>query len=46
VNETFYVRQLTANKAHKVMKEQGVRFNDISSIARANRFHENNIQIA
>lgn len=46
VNETFYVRQLTANKAHKVMKEQGVRFNDISSITRANRFHENNMQIA
>jgi hypothetical protein len=38
VNETFYVRQLTASKAHKVMQEQGVRFNDVASIKRANRF--------
>ncbi len=40
VNETFYVRQFTAAKAHKVMQEQGVRFNDIASIKRANRFFE------
>ena len=42
VNETFYVRQLTASKALKVMKEQGVRFNDIGTFRRANRFYENN----
>ncbi len=39
VNETFYVRQLTAARAHKVMKEQGVRFNDLGSFRRANRFY-------
>lgn len=38
VNETFYVRQLTSNKAHKIMKEQGVRFNDIGSFERENRY--------
>ncbi|MFN8283271.1 MAG: fatty acid desaturase [Chitinophagales bacterium] len=40
VNETFYVRQLTASKAHKVMQEQGVRFNDIGTFKRANRYFE------
>ncbi|HPA35459.1 MAG TPA: fatty acid desaturase [Chitinophagales bacterium] len=40
VNETFYVRQLTAARAHKVMREQGVRFNDLASFRRANRFFE------
>ncbi|HQO89584.1 MAG TPA: fatty acid desaturase [Chitinophagales bacterium] len=39
VNETFYVRQLTAARAHKVMREQGVRFNDLGSFRRANRFY-------
>lgn len=46
VNETFYVRQLTAAKAHKVMREQGVRFNDVASIRRANRFYERELKIA
>lgn len=40
VNETFYIRQFTAAQAHKVMKEQGVRFNDVGSFRRANRFLE------
>ena len=40
VNETFYIRQLTASRAHQVMKEQGVRFNDLGSFRRANRFYE------
>ncbi len=40
VNETFYVRQLTAARAHKVMREQGVRFNDLANFRRANRFFE------
>ena len=46
VNETFYVRQMTASKAHKVMQEQGVRFNDVASIKRANRFHEVELKMA
>ncbi len=46
VNETFYVRQMTASKAHKVMQEQGVRFNDVDSIKRANRFHEAELSVA
>jgi hypothetical protein len=45
VNETFYVRQMTAAKAHKVMREQGVRFNDVASIKRANRFYESKMQL-
>lgn len=46
VNETFYVRQLTAARAHKVMKEQGVRFNDLGSFRRANRFFEQQPKMA
>jgi hypothetical protein len=42
VSETFYIRQLTASKAHKVMKEQGVRFNDLGAFGRANRYFEFN----
>lgn len=44
VNETFYIRQITATRALKVMKEQGVRFNDIGTFKRANRYHENAVQ--
>ena len=39
VSETFYIRQLTASRAHKIMKAQGVRFNDLGTFRRANRFH-------
>ena len=39
VKEPFYIRQLTAPVAHKVMTEMGVRFNDLGTFARANRFH-------
>ncbi|MGC5703906.1 fatty acid desaturase [Pseudomonas sp. NFXW11] len=39
VKEPFYIRQLTAPVAHKVMAEMGVRFNDFGTFARANRFH-------
>lgn len=39
VNETFYVRQFTAAKAHKVMQAQGVRFNDLGTFKRANRYY-------
>ncbi|CAE1146926.1 fatty acid desaturase [Serratia sp. Tan611] len=38
VNEPFYIRQLTAAKAHRVMREMGVRFNDYGSCGRANRW--------
>ena len=38
VKEPFYIRQLTAGVAHKVMREQGVRFNDLGTFTRANRF--------
>lgn len=38
VKETFYVRQLTAHKAHAVMREMGVRFNDLGTFYRANRW--------
>ncbi|MFJ2451250.1 fatty acid desaturase [Pseudomonas protegens] len=38
VREPFYIRQMTASVAHKVMAEMGVRFNDFGTFARANRF--------
>jgi fatty acid desaturase len=38
VGEPFYIRQLTARAAHKVMREQGVPFNDLSTFLRRNRF--------
>lgn len=40
VNETFYIRQFTATKAHLVMRAQGVRFNDLGTFKRANRYYE------
>jgi fatty acid desaturase len=38
VRETFYVRQMTAKKAHAAMREMGVRFNDLGTFSRANRY--------
>lgn len=38
VRDPFYIRQLTATKAHQVMREMGVRFNDFGTFLRANRF--------
>ena len=38
VKEPFYIRQLTAPVAHRVMREMGVRFNDFGTFARANRW--------
>jgi hypothetical protein len=38
VKETFYIRQLTARKAHAAMRENGVRFNDFATFRRANRY--------
>jgi fatty acid desaturase len=40
VNETFYIRHLTRKKAHEIMRAHGVRFNDLASIKRANRYHK------
>jgi fatty acid desaturase len=40
VNETFYVRHLTRRKSYEVMKKYGVRFNDLGTFQRANRYHE------
>lgn len=38
VKEPFYIRQLTAPVAHRVMAQMGVRFNDFGTFARANRY--------
>jgi hypothetical protein len=38
VKEPFYVRQLTAPVAHRAMREAGVRFNDLGTFGRANRW--------
>lgn len=38
VPQPFYIRQLIAKEVHKVMLEQGIRFNDFHSLIRANRF--------
>lgn len=40
VNETFYVRHIGRKKAYIVLKENGVRFNDLGTFKRANRFNE------
>jgi fatty acid desaturase len=39
VAQPFYIRQLVAKDAHKVMREMGVRFNDFGALRRDNRFH-------
>jgi hypothetical protein len=39
VQDPFYLRQLVARDAHRVMREHGVRFNDFASMRRANRWH-------
>lgn len=38
VGQPFYIRQMVARAAHKVMVENGVRFNDLSTFVRANRY--------
>lgn len=39
VNQPFYLRQLVAPWAHAGMRRYGVRFNDLGSFRRANRFY-------
>lgn len=38
VGQPFYIRQMVAGAAHKIMKDQGVRFNDFSTFLNANRY--------
>jgi fatty acid desaturase len=38
IKQPFYIRQMVAKYAHKVMKENGVRFNDFSTFTQANRY--------
>jgi hypothetical protein len=38
VGEPFWMRQLTAAAAHRVMRSNGVRFNDFGTFRRANRW--------
>ncbi len=46
VRDPFYLRQMTAPYAHKVMAEAGVRFNDLGTYRRANRFAMNTTQFS
>lgn len=41
VGQPFYIRQMVARAAHKVMREHGVRFNDLSTFRTANRYLAN-----
>jgi len=38
VQQPFYLRQMVAKSAHKIMKENGVRFNDFSTFTQANKY--------
>lgn len=38
VGQPFYLRQMVARRAHKIMRDMGVRFNDFGSFKRANRY--------
>ncbi|MCL8537201.1 fatty acid desaturase [Chryseobacterium gallinarum] len=40
VNETFYVRHIGRKKAQNILRKYGVRFNDLGTFRRANRFRE------
>ena len=40
VSQPFYIRQMVAKVAHKVMRENGVRYNDYSTFFNANRYIE------
>ena len=37
VRDPFYIRQWLASDAHRVMRDAGVRFNDLGTFRRANR---------
>ena len=38
VNQPFYLRQMVAGAAHRVMRENGVRYNDLSTFVSGNRY--------
>jgi fatty acid desaturase len=38
VGQPFYIRQMVARAAHRVMRENGVRFNDFNTFGAANRY--------
>jgi fatty acid desaturase len=40
VNQPFYLRQMVAPLAHAAMKKYGIRFNDVGTFFRANRYSE------
>ena len=40
VNETFYVRHFGRRQAQEVLRKYGIRFNDLGTFKRANRFRE------
>jgi len=39
LRDPFYIRQMTASDAHKIMRRMGVRFNDTGTFFRANQYH-------
>jgi fatty acid desaturase len=39
VGQPFYIRQAIASEVHPVMKENGVRFNDLGTMKRANHYN-------
>ncbi|MDX1917631.1 MAG: fatty acid desaturase [Candidatus Caenarcaniphilales bacterium] len=43
VNQPFYIRQLVAPLAHAAMRRYGVRFNDIGTFQRGNRYESEQI---
>jgi fatty acid desaturase len=45
-SEPFYVRQLTAGVGHRVLRECGVRFNDLGTFSRDNRYAMPRTEIA
>ena len=40
VRDPFYLRQMIAPGAHKVMRDNGVRFNDFNTLVRRNRYRK------
>jgi fatty acid desaturase len=41
-NQPFYIRQMISKNVHKVMRKNGMRFNDLSSILQANYYNAKN----
>ncbi|WP_158971864.1 fatty acid desaturase [Paraglaciecola sp. L3A3] len=37
-NQPFYIRQLISKKVNQLLKDKGIRFNDLASISSANRY--------